>query len=46
MEYKKVGRTGLKVSAIGIGSMTVGAQVSEADTIKIVDMALKEELTY
>jgi aryl-alcohol dehydrogenase-like predicted oxidoreductase len=41
MEYKKVGRTGLKVSAIGIGSMTVGAQVSEADTIKIVDMAFE-----
>ncbi len=41
MEYKKVGKTGLKVSAIGIGSMTIGAQVSEADTIKIIDLAFE-----
>jgi aryl-alcohol dehydrogenase-like predicted oxidoreductase len=41
MEYKKIGKTGLKVSAIGIGSMTIGAQVNEADTIKIIDLAFE-----
>ena len=39
MQYKKVGRTGLKVSAIGLGTMMFGQQVNEVDAIKITDMA-------
>jgi len=39
MQYKKVGRTGLKVSEIGLGTMMFGQQVNEVDAIKITDMA-------
>ena len=42
MEYRKVGRTGLKVSAIGMGTMTFGQQVNEVDAIKIMDMAFEK----
>ena len=42
MQYKKVGRTGLKVSAIGMGTMIFGNQVNEADAIKIMDMAFEK----
>ena len=39
MQYKKMGRTGLKVSALGMGTMFFGEQVFEADAIKIMDTA-------
>ena len=39
MQYKQMGRTGLKVSAMGIGTMFFGTQVSEAEAIKILDTA-------
>ena len=39
MQYKKVGRTGLKVSPIGLGSMFFGTQVNETDATQIIDMA-------
>ena len=42
MQYKKVGRTGLKVSAIGLGTMMFGQQISEVDAIKITDMAFEK----
>jgi len=42
MEYRKVGRTGLKVSAIGMGTMIFGQQVNEPDAIKIMDMAFEK----
>ena len=42
MQYKKVGRTGLKVSAIGLGTMMFGQQVNEIDGIKITDMAFEK----
>ena len=45
MQYKKVGRTGLKVSAIAMGTMTFGNQVNEADAIKIMDMAFEKGIT-
>ena len=31
MEYRKMGRTGLKVSALCLGTMTMGKQVDERD---------------
>ena len=39
MQYKKLGRTGLKVSAIGIGTMFFGTQVNEIEAAKILDVA-------
>jgi len=42
MQYKKVGRTGLKVSEITLGTMIFGKQVEEADAIKIMDLAFEK----
>ncbi len=39
MQYNKIGKTGLKVSAIGLGAMFFGSHTSEADSIKMMDMA-------
>lgn len=39
MPFKKLGRTGLKVSSMGIGTMFFGTQVNEAEAIKILDIA-------
>src|ERR1043165_114715 len=41
MEYRALGRTGIKVSAIGMGTMTFGEQNSEADGHRQLDMALE-----
>ena len=45
MQYKKVGRTGLKVSEITLGTMIFGKQVDEADAIKIMDLAFDKGIT-
>jgi aryl-alcohol dehydrogenase-like predicted oxidoreductase len=42
MQYKKMGRTGLKVSAIGIGTMFLGTQVKEEEALKILDTAFEK----
>ena len=42
MQYNKVGRTGLKVSAIGMGALIFGNQVNETDAIKIMDLAFEK----
>lgn len=39
MQYKKLGRTGLKVSEICLGTMTFGDQVSETEAINIMRSA-------
>ena len=39
MQYRKMGRTGLKVSAIGLGSLTYGNQVGETEAINIIESA-------
>ena len=39
MEYRRLGRSGLRVSAIGLGTMTLGGMVSEADSLKQLDRA-------
>jgi len=38
MQYKKMGRTGLKVSPLGVGTMFYGSQVAEAEAVKIIDL--------
>jgi aryl-alcohol dehydrogenase-like predicted oxidoreductase len=46
MEYRKLGKTGLKVSEIGLGSLTYGAQVEEADAIKIIERAISAGVNF
>jgi aryl-alcohol dehydrogenase-like predicted oxidoreductase len=41
MEYRMLGRTGIKVSAIGLGTMTFGEQNSEAEGHQQIDLALE-----
>lgn len=40
MEYKKLGRTGLQVSPLCLGTMNFGPRTSEADSHAIMDAAL------
>ncbi len=41
MEYTQLGRTGLKVSRLCLGTMNFGPQTSEADSFVIMDKALE-----
>ena len=41
MEYTQLGRTGLKVSRLCLGTMNFGPQTSEADSCAIMDKALE-----
>ena len=45
MEYKTLGRSSIKVSAVGLGVMTFGAQTSEIDAFKQLDMAYEAGIT-
>ena len=45
MQYKRVGRTGLKISEITLGTMIFGKQVNEDDAIKIMDLAFDKGIT-
>ncbi len=40
MEYRKLGRSGLKVSPFCLGTMTLGSQVPEDESIKIIQKAI------
>ena len=40
MQYRKLGKTGVKLSEIAIGAMTYGTQVSTAQGIKLIQAAL------
>lgn len=41
MEYRNLGRTGLKVSPLCLGTMNFGPQTGEADSYQIMDHALE-----
>jgi len=46
MEYRKVGRTGLKVSAFCLGTMMFGRQVEEQESIKIIHEAVDQGVNF
>ncbi len=46
MKYRKLGRTGLDISAIGLGTMTWGLQNSEAEGFEQMDYALEQGINF
>ena len=45
MQYRKLGHSGLTVSAYGLGVMTFGGQTPEADAMRQLDMAFDAGIT-
>jgi len=46
MQYRNLGRTGVKVSAICLGTMVYGNQVSETEAINIIEGALDAGVNF
>lgn len=46
VQYTSLGRTGLKVSRLCLGTMNFGPQTSETDSFKIMDRALELEFNF
>ena len=46
MKYTSLGRTGLKVSRLCLGTMNFGPQTSEADSAAIMDAALENGINF
>ncbi len=46
MEYRVLPQTDLKVSRLSMGTMTFGSQVSEADSIRMMDRCLEAEINF
>ena len=46
MEYRKVGRTGLKVSTFCLGTMMFGRQVYEQESVRIIQGAIEAGVTF
>lgn len=46
MEYRYLGRTGLKVSPLCLGTMNFGPQTTEADSFAIMDRALELGINF
>ncbi len=46
MDYRKMGRTGLKVSTFCLGTMTFGRQVEEKDSFRIIHRALDAGVNF
>ena len=46
MIYRKLGRTDLEISVIGLGTMTWGTQTPEADAHAQIDMALESGVNF
>lgn len=45
MEYRQLGRSGIEVSAFGLGVMTFGGQTPEDDALRQLDMAFDAGIT-
>jgi aryl-alcohol dehydrogenase-like predicted oxidoreductase len=46
MQYRKLGRSGLQVSALCLGTMNFGPQTSEQDSFTIMDRALEHGINF
>ncbi len=46
MKYTQLGRSGLKVSQVCLGTMNFGPETSEADSFKIMDEALEQGINF
>lgn len=46
MDYTYLGRTGLKVSRLCLGTMNFGPRTEEKDAFRILDMALDAGINY
>jgi aryl-alcohol dehydrogenase-like predicted oxidoreductase len=46
MEYTQLGRTGLKVSRLVLGTMNFGPQTDENDSHTIMDAALAADVNF
>ena len=46
MKYKKLGRTGLDISVIGLGTMTWGLQNTQEDGFAQMDYALEQGINF
>ena len=46
MKTKRMGRTGLKVSEICLGTMTFGRQCDEAKSFAIMDTAVEQGVDF
>ncbi len=46
MEYRRMGRTGLKVSEICLGTMTFGHGAEESESQRMVDMAVDAGVNF
>ena len=46
MQYTALGRTGLSVSRLCLGTMNFGPRTSEADSFEIMDRALEEGINF
>ncbi len=46
MEHRNLGRTGLKVSPLCLGTMNFGPQTTEADSFQIMDHALELVMNF
>jgi aryl-alcohol dehydrogenase-like predicted oxidoreductase len=46
MKYTSLGRTGLQVSRLCLGTMNFGPQTSEADSVAIMDRALENGINF
>src|SRR4030042_4874920 len=46
MQYRKLGKTGIKVSALAIGAMTYGTQVDASLSVKLIQAAMDNGVNF
>ena len=46
MEYKYIGNSGLRVSSLGLGSMTFGTNASKKEAFKILEKAYENGVNF
>ena len=46
LDQKTLGRTGRKVSAIGLGCVTFGREIDQETSFRVMDYALEKGITF